>query len=738
MAERRNFLLGKGERLTEPVQPSGRRLDREPPYTFQEARTRLKPMFEEAIGEMVRIPAAARPQGEVVGSLTLNPEYIAKSYYPEQILKFYKLRAVGSRPTSVTPDKRSKGRPPIEKPTTQLFVAGGLSSFRHLITDLETGAMAESVRADLPAMEIFTAPDPNSKIKGNIKTTKKLPIEVVLHASEFRQDSYIITGFQEYLESLGLEADLNHRIHAGGVCFLRMTAPSGALPEIARYTFLRAVRQMPRLRELLPLRSLGRRGIATLPSMAATDPNIRIAVFDGGMPEDSPLAPWVTVFDPPGIGAPVPEALDHGYAVTSAVLFGSLEPGEAPRPFANVQHVRVWDENSADDPLELYDVLERIRNTLDTSPKFDFINLSLGPSLPVDDDDVHAWTAVIDEYLADGTCVGTIAVGNSGESNEDEEGLNRIQVPADAVNGLSIGACDGAGHVWKRASYSSIGPGRSPGVVKPDLVAFGGCPDTPYFVLGGTSGLSCVAQCGTSFAAPHTMRIGAGVKANLGNSLEALAIRTLLVHTAEGSNEPQHEVGWGRVRDSIDEIVVCPNGSIRVVYQGELTASKYLRAEIPLPDGALLGMVNITATFCFATEIDSAHPGSYTRSGLEIFFRPNDEHSEEGALHARTNSFFSRSRLYQTEEKLRTDAHKWETCLHGSVRKRAGSLKRPVFDIHYLSRDEGHADRHTAKIKYALVITVEAPRHPDLYDRIVRKYRNVLEPMVPLQVPISV
>lgn len=275
-------------------------------------------------------------------------------------------------------------------------------------------------------------------------------------------------------------------------------------------------------------------------------------------------------------------------------------------------------------------------------------------------------------------------------------------------------------------------------MVKPDLVAFGGCAATPYSVLGGVRGLSLIPQCGTSFAAPHTLRIGTGVKANFGGSLEALAIRTLLVHTAEPSQEPQHEVGWGRVRDDIDDITVCPDGSIRVVYQGELTASKYLRAAIPLPDEALRGMVRITATCCFATEIDSAHPGSYTRSGLEIFFRPNATHFDEGATHPKTDTFFSQSKLYQTEELLRSDAHKWETSLHGSVKKRASGLVRPVFDIHYLSRDEGHIDHLTAKIKYALVITIEAPRHKDIYDLIVRKYRNILEPMVPIQVPIQV
>jgi hypothetical protein len=737
MADSRNFLLGKGERLTEPVVPAGRKVDRQAPYTFAEARQRLTPMFEGAITELSHLPESARPAGQVVGGLILNPEYIAKSYYPEQVLKAYGLRAVGSKPTKFTPEKRSKGRQPVEKPTTQLFVAGGLSSFRRLLADLETAAIADGVRDDLPAMEEFAAPDPESKIKGRFDPNRKVPLEIVLHASELRQDSYIITAFQEYLGELGLEADLAHRFHAGGLCFLRMRAPGSALPQIAKFSFLRAVREMPRLREFVSLRGTTGVGAASLPKVPAVDSNVRVAIFDGGMPPNSPLAPWVTPFDPPGIGPAVSEALDHGYAVTGAVLFGSLSSGEAPRPFANVQHIRVWDKNSGNDPLELYDVLERIRNTLETSPKFDFINLSLGPSLPIEDDDVHAWTAVLDDYLADGACVATVAVGNDGDA-DPVAGLNRIQVPADTVNGLSIGACDSLGTVWKRAEYSSIGPGRSPGIVKPDLLAFGGSVGAPYLVLGGTRGLSRTPQYGTSFAAPHALRIGIGVKTNFGASLESLAIRTLLIHTADPSEEPQHEVGWGRVRDSIDDIIICPAGSIRVVYQGELTASKYLRAEIPLPDEVLRGMVKVTATCCFATEIDSAHPGSYTRSGLEIFFRPDVSHVDEGAAHAKTDTFFSQSRLYQTEEILRTDAHKWETCLHGSVRKRAKSLKRPVLDIHYLSRDEGHVDRHTAKIKYALVITVEAPRHADLYDMVVRKYRNILEPMLPIQVPIQV
>lgn len=739
MVDKRNYLLGKGERLTEPVTPAGRKVDKVPPYTYEEARSRLAPMVEDALSELTSLPEATKPHGQVVSGIVLNPEYIAKSYYPAQVLRAYGLRAIGSKPVTITPEKRSRDRVPIEKPSTQLFVSGALGSFRRLLADLEGAAVAEPVQDDLPALEQFKAINPESKIKGTIPDLAEVPLEVVLHASEFRQDLYIVEAFQSYLKSLGLESDLDHRIYAGGLCFLRMMAPPAALPDMAKFTFLRALRQMPRLRELIPLRGLKPLQMkAVLPTGPARDQNLRVAIFDGGVPEKSILSPWVTSFDPPGIGPAVPEALEHGFAVTSAVLFGSLPSGPAPQPFANVHHIRVWDDQSGSDPLELHDVLERIKNTLDTSPKYDFINLSLGPTLPIDDDEVHAWTAVLDDYLADGSCVATIAVGNDGEADAAER-LNRIQVPADTVNGLAIGACDSMGTPWKRALYSSVGPGRSPGIVKPDLVAFGGCHATPYQVLSPTGGAVLVPQCGTSFSSPHTLRIATGVRADFGASLEALATRTLLIHSAEEGSEPQSDIGWGKVRDAVDDIVICGNGQVRVVYQGELTASKYLRAEIPLPDDDLRGMVSLRATCCYSTEIDSAHPGNYTRSGLEIFFRPNAEAVEENALHAKSESFFSQSRLYEpTEDMLRTDAHKWETCLHGAVRKRASSLRRPCFDIHYLSRDEGNVDRHVTKIKYALIITVEAPRHRDLYDMIVRKYRNILEPMVPLQVPIKV
>jgi hypothetical protein len=183
---------------------------------------------------------------------------------------------------------------------------------------------------------------------------------------------------------------------------------------------------------------------------------------------------------------------------------------------------------------------------------------------------------------------------------------------------------------------------------------------------------------------------------------------------------------------------LCPEGSVRVVYQDEITAARYRRIHIPLPQGGLTGKVEITATFCFATPVDPEHPGNYTKSGLSVVFRPNrNKFGHEDSVHAASESFFQPKNLYPTEQQLRDDAHKWETCLHASKRKLAKSLDGPVFDIHYNARADGRDDVRAERIRYALVLTIDAPKSKDLYDRVVRAYRAQLQPLMPvLEIPI--
>lgn len=740
--KKKNFLLGRGERLAEPVKVPSGPVDKISPYTFDEAKSRLKPMLENLVETINNLPEDVCPEGDTIASLTLNPEFIAKSYYPDKLLRSLGLETVGSRKKILTPEKKSKGRPPIQATTTELFVKGQRNSFIKWANDFSNWSEFDSNVEQIVQIEEITFPDVQSKIKGSYDKNGVELFEVVLQGNDDFSENYFI----KYLDKLGASTNIDHKFYVGGLSFFEVEAPSELVESIAKFSLVRVVRKMPELRLLRPtFRSTGlSAGIIKYHNQKPVNGNIKVAIFDGGIPEDHPICQWATPYEFPDCEDATEELLEHGVSVTSAFLFGHLDPGQPlPQPYSFVDHYRVLDNNPGQNPYELYEVLNRIDDVL-SEEKYEFINLSIGPYLPIDDDEVHAWTAVIDHHLSAGNIVATIAVGNDGEGDPSIN-ANRIQVPSDCVNALAIGACDVPDSGWKRASYSSIGPGRSPGLMKPDLVDFGGSLGRPFLSVG-LDGVGYLQTGGTSFAAPSALRISSGIKAHFGGSLGALAIKTLLIHTSETSTIQKNEIGWGRVSRDLDSIVLCDDNVMRVVFQGKITASKYLRAPIPLPLESIEGKVKIKATLCYATNIDPHHPSNYTKSGLEVFMRPNKnskrkvKEGESEPLHAKTAKFFGDIKSnFASEEDLRIDAFKWENCLHAEKRFLGKSLVDPVFDIHYNARTEGHNDTRNQDLNYALIITVEASKEPNLYEKVVRRYATQLEQIQPIiDIPLKI
>lgn len=733
-----NYLLGKGERLVQEtigVRGGG---EKHHVYTFAEARSRLRPMIGKVARSIDELPAEACPDDQAVAALTINPEYIAKSYYPSDLIRAVGLTTVGSRPRKILPAKRSKNREPEEALTTQLFVMGRRSAFREWDAGLLNWGSEGAVAKGFTTIEEIHAPTVEEKIKGQLPESGEIVFEIVLHAGETTGARRIVPMFQKYLGRLGLKPRFERQFYAGGLCFVDLDAPVDLADEIALFTPVRAVRQMPKIRLLRPsFRTTGYSSKAVaMPAVGPVDPNLRVAIFDGGLPDQHPLSTWATPIDATGGGGTIPEFSEHGTAVTSAFLFGHIEPGKPlPQPYTAVDHYRVFDTTPGQDPHELAVVLARIDKVLN-SQHYDFVNLSIGPKVPIEDDDVHPWTAVIDDRLARGKTLATIAVGNGGAEGA---GRDRVQVPSDCVNAMAVGACDSPDKRWARAAYSSVGPGRSPGIVKPDLVEFGGdILQRPFVVLSASTTPALEGTEGTSFAAPSTLRLATGIRAHFGPTLSTLAVHALVVHSLEPCTHHCSEVGRGRVARSLHNVVECPDDTVRVVYQGEISARQYIRAPVPVPLGALKGMVTIKATLCFSTDVDSHHPGNYTRAGLEPVFRPHDgKRRKPEQVHADSKSFFGKTQKGMTEDELRRDAWKWENCLHASNRFQGKSLSNPVFDIHYVARLEGRDFEPELPLTYAMVITVQSKAIPDLYNQIVRKYATQLEPLRPvIEIPV--
>lgn len=727
MKQETNFLLGYGERLTKTIDPPDGGGPKIPPYTFQEAKKRLVPQFVEAAKKLDGLSVLACPRDQAVAVVTMHPQYIAKSYFPKVLLKELGLKSVGSRPTKITPEKWTRRGEPKSSSTTDLFVSGPRSVLRSLPNSVNVWSPAiKGAEQQLVSIEAFRPFLDKEKVKTRRFSNDEPVVEVVLHASPASR--FVIEGFEAFVEALDLKADFDRRFYVGELCFIPMRIPREKIRDAAEFSFMRLIREMPKLRTMKPEAPK-----VNVPSFQLSLPNEdcvtstpRVAIFDGGLSPNSPLKRWVTPIDPPGVGKPVQEYLAHGHDVTSAALFGPLSKDKTPsKPYSAIHHYRVLDDKSHEDPFELYSVLRRIQTVLG-SQKYDFINLSIGPELPVDDDDVHGWTAYLDSHLSDGKTLAFIAAGNGGRMDA-ASGNARVQVPGDSVNALTVGACDSQSANWRRAAYSSYGPGRSPGIVKPDLLVFGGSESEPFWVAPETGTLARRTQ-GTSFASPALMHAATGLSEHLDINLSAAALKALLVHCADDDSDNRNEHGWGRFPIDINNVILCPESAVRILYQGVLSPAEYIRAQIPTPLEKISGNLSVRATFCYTTEIDPQDPGNYTRSGLEVRFRPHDEKFAKGAKEPKTAAFFQ-LRNFSEEDELRKDAHKWETTLHREVSKNGASLKNPVFDIHYNAREGGGSSQLGQRINYALVVTVSSPKMPDIYNRVVRRYATILQPL---------
>ncbi|EPJ77230.1 hypothetical protein CFII64_24119 [Pseudomonas sp. CFII64] len=730
-----NFLIGRGELLTQSIKGVGRKIDKADAYTFERARERLTVQADATAAALDSLSPAACPQDFAVARLVLNPSYIARSLFPANMLRAVGLESIGSRKVKVTPESWTRKVAPRETSTTEIFVAGKRRAFRAFSHWMNTVEPETDEATELTRIENIFAFEPQSRVVNSGSEQDKY-FECGVHMLPDQDSSFIQNEFIAFAALLGLVVHSELGFEVGNLWFVPVQGPHQNVLKLAEFVFVRVIRPVPKMRGLLPTTKRSGPSVGcTLPSQAPLSSDPRVAILDAGLPKDHTIGKWLRNYRVLDENASDdPEGPEHGLAATSAFLFGPIDPeGTASRPYSYVDHLRVLDEGaSQENPLELYRTLGHIEEVL-LSRQYEFINLSVGPDVAIEDDDVHAWTSVIDNLLSDGNTFMTVAAGNNGARDSIVQ-LDRVQVPSDCVNAVTVGAASCTSTTWARAPYSARGPGRSPGVIKPDLMAFGGGKQYFHALLPGKKP-SLIPLLGTSFAAPYVLRSAVGVRAVLGQDLSPLAIKALLIHSADQNGHEPADVGWGKIPEDLMQVITCPSGVARIVYQGELKPGKYIRAPIPLPAAALTGKVKVKATFSFACATDPQDSASYTKAGLEVTFRPNKDNIEKGKANAKTKSFFQRKK-FATEEELRADAGKWETVLHDAKTMLGSSLNNATFDIHYNARDQGGTAVKAEKIRYALIVTIEAPRHPDLFAEILKAYSALVEIQPQVALPV--
>jgi hypothetical protein len=390
-------------------------------------------------------------------------------------------------------------------------------------------------------------------------------------------------------------------------------------------------------------------GPLVVPPVPPNIVDLKVAILDAGLPTNHPLGGWLKEYfkvDPEAgdyDGGP-----EHGLAVSSAYLFNSLiENGQLLIPYSPFTFYRILDNITAHDSnYTMFKVLARIKVIVE-SGKYRIICLSLGPDVPLDDNRIHAWTATLDMLAVTHKVLFFIAAGNNGVEHPQGSSLarSRIQIPADTVNHLGIGAVDRQGEDAKRAPYSPIGPGRH-SRPKPDLVTFGGVAERPFRVLAPSVEVFARNELGTSFSAPSIMRVAAGLLSIGGPGMDILTVKALLIHYADRGGNSYLDVGWGQPPNA--EVIAAgyPDEARNIFHENIIPGNRAI-ISLPIPEGGFKGRYLLKATLCYTSLVSAQDPAAYSLTALAGFFSPDirevlpkKDHSQETEESLNIKPFF--------------------------------------------------------------------------------------------------
>lgn len=220
------------------VRSSGAEQDRQ--RSLHELQT-FTSMLRETVRELDALPASLCPNDEAVVSFWFRHHGRPQEDLLRAMSRITPVRVVGSRAPRPMP-------PPSPEPAAEWFVAGSRASFRRISEEAATWRPSQRRGALAGTVARVNPPVPNERVRARWGESATKALEVVLHAGGGAEDRHIVEGFRRYLRDLGLRPHRDRVLFAGKLGFLGLTATAEEALEVARFAFVRVVREMPRLR----------------------------------------------------------------------------------------------------------------------------------------------------------------------------------------------------------------------------------------------------------------------------------------------------------------------------------------------------------------------------------------------------------------------------------------------------------------------------------------------------------
>lgn len=726
----RRPILGRGENLVEPITKNTSGGPKAFPRTYEEAKKLVKEELVKVKEDIERIPDEKK-MDDVVIAVRLNEKFLAKSYTPNSFFGALNVENVGSRKWITNTGKESKLNFVKIQPEN---IDGSLQ----LLDSIRTKSFKEDIRK-IEEINLLTG---GETALGFEENWEKGRVELVLHP--YDEPEVVLKKLFSLLNITEEELQkVKYKAYENGPIFVSVNLSKDDLNVVKDFNPLRTVHPLDfELNATFTDLMVNK---VTPPTTFST-PIKKVGVIDGGVNLRNPFFQQVASQNYEVESSPSEDFTAHGSSVASLILYGdlyNLEEGQTvPNPLVGVESIRVFPTADSTD-IDLYEVIDLIEETVPKLEDIDVFNVSVGPSGSILDDDISRFTTALDQLAYDYKKLFVVAVGNSGTKPEP---YNRIQSPADMVNGIGVGAyqIDNAGN-YSRAPYSSIGFGREGCKVKPDFCEHGGSHERPIQVLG-TEEYAMKNVQGTSFASPIVARKAAELMIKSGD-VGVLTARSLLTQASSNEiDEINHEIGYGMCAENVDDILMCTKNKVTVIYNNEMSVKNFAKLKIPVPQSCTAKKIKISWTVVVDTPPNPLFVEGYTSTSIEDALHPHEDKYnlyKEGKTRKKdivTNKEEVKQLMtegwalgsipasvtpdkFSTESERRDDL-KWDTVAKRSKPFQIRSLKNPFLTFHALDRDT-----LKTRVRYSVAVTIEALDYQgDLYSEILNEYK-VLQPI---------
>jgi hypothetical protein len=721
------------------------------PYEYEEARTNAIEWVSKIEKQLESFDKNKIIEDNFIFGLTLNETFFAKSYFPENIIKDSKVEFIGSR---VIEDNGNKQK--------FIYARGDRSSINALKANLNKSEalLTKAWVEDIRKLEGISFIDQKLAFEGFAPSWKEGRVELVLHPMG-AFSSTAEEALKKLLKKAGVNLNKLQFSNYGNneLKFASVYLTRDQLKELRGFNPLRTAHPMGGYRIPTP-RSAGEKNSIYPESSGISEKSlVKVGMFDGGVDDKHPLLKnhvKENILTKASVEE-VDKYVYHGNSVAGAMLYGDLaQHKKLPSPKVFVESFRVLPLKNEKD-LDLHEVINHIEEVVASREDIKVYNISFGPEGPIYKDNITRFTYALDRLAHEYKVLFVVAVGNDGN---EESPFNRIQAPSDIINGLGVGAFSfrrkNKEMVRTRAPYSCIGPGREGAQTKPDLVAFGGCDQTPMHLVGHDHNYKYL-HSGTSFATPLVSALASELVGRC-NQIKPLTARVLLNHKSfHPEAKPCAELGNGFAPESVEEIIECTEKSYTVLFQSSLMPGKYVKLPIPLPDVSKInGKVDIKWTVGILTRPDLKNSEEYSNVSIEDTFYPHSDRFkfyktvvkkgqknqiksavanvviEKAKVATLINDGYKQSSLpdtattislYLTESERKAQL-KWDATFTKSTVKMAKSLKEPFLSVHSLERNMMTPSDDL--VHYAVSVTVKIEKfNGDIYTEIQKLYSKL-------------